>query len=651
MPIRLSGLNSGLDTDSIVKELVSAYSKKTETYTKAQTKLSWKQDTWKSLNSKIYKLYTNVYDMTLTSGYSARKATSSDNTKATVKASNGAVNGTQKLNVLSTADTGYMTGGKLTLTDDGKQTNKDGITGDTKLKDLGYTGPDTQFQITTLDEKGNEKKTLISVTKASTLSEIQKEMGKLGLNVNLDSGNSRLFVSAKESGKDADFKIEAISSSEGGVATADRDSLNMLSTLGLNTSARTIVDGRNMIMANINEPLTADSTMADINYAGGATSFYIKTKDENGVEVTNEINITEDKKIGDIISELNSYGVNASLDTENKRIRIDSTDSFEIKSKMDPSDPEGIICDEDSAEALTRLGLNGVETTYEAANKIDGKDSEIILNGTTYTGKGNSFTINGLSIDVQGITGPGDENAIKLTVSTDTQEIYDKIKSFLSEYNSIINEMTSMYNADSSKGYEPLTDEEKDAMSDTEVEKWETKIKDSLLRRDSTLDGVMSVMINSMSQSYEVNGKSMSFATLGIETLGYLKAPKNEQNAFHIAGDEDDENSKSEPDKLMAAITADPDNVIEFMKKVSSELYSQLDTKMKENSSMSSIYKVYNDKEMDKQYSDYTTTIKNWETKVSTKEDYYYKKFTAMETALAKMQSQTSSLSGLFGSN
>lgn len=648
MPIRLSGLNSGLDTDSIVKELVSAYSKKTETYTKAQTKLSWKQDTWKSLNSKIYNLYTNVYDMTLTSGYSARKATSSDNTKATVKAGNGAVNGTQKLNVLSTADTGYMTGGKLNLTTEGKIANKNGITGDTKLKDLGYTGPDTKFQVTTLDENGNEKKTLISVTKASTLSEVQKEMTKLGLNVNLDSGNNRLFVSAKESGKDADFKIEAISNSEGGAV--DKDSLDLLSTLGLNTDSRTTMDGKSMVLSDINADLTVDSTMADINYSGGNTVFYLKTKDDNGADITNEITISADMKISDVISQLNSYGVNASLDTENKRIRIDSDDTFSLVAKLDPTDLAGTRNDQDSANALSRLGLNNTATSYEAANKIDGKDSEIILNGTTYTGKGNSFTINGLSIDVQGITGPGDENAIKLSVSTDTQEIYDKIKSFLSEYNSIINEMTKMYNADSSKGYEPLTSEEKDAMSDTEVEKWETKIKDALLRRDSTLDGVMSVMINSMSQSYEVNGKSMSLATFGIETLGYLKAPKNEQNAFHIAGDEDDENSKSEPDKLMAAITADPDNVIEFMKKVSSELYSQLDTKMKENSSMSSIYKVYNDKEMDKQYSDYTTTIKNWEKKVSTKEDYYYKKFTAMETALSKLQGQTNSLSGLFGS-
>ena len=47
--------------------------------------------------------------------------------------------------------------------------------------------------------------------------------------------------------------------------------------------------------------------------------------------------------------------------------------------------------------------------------------------------------------------------------------------------------MDKLYNAESAKGYDPLTDEEKDSMSDTEVEKWEAKIKDSILRRDSNL--------------------------------------------------------------------------------------------------------------------------------------------------------------------
>ena len=54
MAIRLSGMISGLDTDSIVEELVSAYSIKKDNLVKAQTKLEWKQDAWKEMNTKVY---------------------------------------------------------------------------------------------------------------------------------------------------------------------------------------------------------------------------------------------------------------------------------------------------------------------------------------------------------------------------------------------------------------------------------------------------------------------------------------------------------------------------------------------------------------------------------------------------------------------
>ena len=54
MAIRITGMYSGLDTESIISELVSAQSYKKNKLVKEQKKLSWKQDAWKSLNTKIY---------------------------------------------------------------------------------------------------------------------------------------------------------------------------------------------------------------------------------------------------------------------------------------------------------------------------------------------------------------------------------------------------------------------------------------------------------------------------------------------------------------------------------------------------------------------------------------------------------------------
>ena len=113
MPIRLNGINSGLDTETIVQALVSSYSYKKDKYKKEQTKLQWTQDAWKSLNTKVYSLYTNISNLRFSSAYTTKKTTSSDTTKATVKAGNDAPTGSQKLNILQVAQSGYLTGGKI----------------------------------------------------------------------------------------------------------------------------------------------------------------------------------------------------------------------------------------------------------------------------------------------------------------------------------------------------------------------------------------------------------------------------------------------------------------------------------------------------------------------------------------------------------
>ena len=569
MAMRVSGINSGLDTDSIVQELVSAYNTKTEKYQKEQTKLSWKQEIWKGLNTKVYSLYNNVGKLRFSSAYSTKKTTSSDTTKATVSASSNAVNGTQKLHVLATAQSGYLTGGKLSLREEVTDTNgttklqdvKGTVKAETKLSEIGFTGDEASLNINTTDEEGNAVTKTVSLTKDSTIQDVVNALKDNGLNASFDANNGRIFVSSKNTGKAADFSLSS------------------------------------------------------------ATTKLVEKKDADG----NVIKDSNGKP------EMESVALSA----------------------------------EEQAASKKLIGLLGLDTdssnTYgNKAAKIDGRDAVIALNGVKYTNTTNDFAINGLNISVNGVTDDvadpdstdlsslNDSTAITINTATDSQGIYDTVKDFLTEYNNIINEITKLYNADSAGSYEPLTDDEKDKMSDTEIEKWETKIKDSLLRRDSSLSSVMNAMMTSMSQPIEINGKSYSLSSFGIQTLGFLNAAENEQNAYHIDGDEDDENTSGNQDKLMAAITSDPDTVIEFMKQLSTNLYKSIDDQMQSND-LRSRYKIYNDKEMDKQYTNLTKTIKEWESKVSDKEDYYYKQFSNMETALAKLQSQTSSISSMLG--
>lgn len=205
------------------------------------------------------------------------------------------------------------------------------------------------------------------------------------------------------------------------------------------------------------------------------------------------------------------------------------------------------------------------------------------------------------------------------------------------------------YNAASSKGYEPLTDDEKEQMSDDEIEKWETKIKDSILRKDSTVNSVAQVMKTTMQKGIKIGDKTYYLSDFGIGTQSYFSAAENEKSALHIDGDEEDSVSSGKDDKLKSMILTDPDTVVSFFSQLTTNVYNELTNKMK-STSLSSTYTLYNDKQMQSEYSQYTTKISDQEEKIKYWEDYYYSQFTAMETALSKLNSQQSALSGLISS-
>ena len=286
---------------------------------------------------------------------------------------------------------------------------------------------------------------------------------------------------------------------------------------------------------------------------------------------------------------------------------------------------------------METLGL-GSTATKEAA-----KNAKITLNGIEYESDSNSIEVNGLTITAKNV------GKTTLTTRQDTDGIYNIIKNFFKEYNGLISEMDKLYDAPSAKGYDPLTEDEKKEMSESAIDKWETKIKDSILRRDSNLSTISSAMKNVLLQGATVNGKQMYLNDFGIETLGYFTSGENEKNVYHINGDEDDSAVSNKENTLKAAIASDPDTVIAFFANLSQNLYTELDKQSRGVEGVRSYGSFYDDKKMKEDYDNYTTKIKEQEKKLAAMEDRWYKKFSAMETALAKMQSNQSAVTSLLG--
>lgn len=360
------------------------------------------------------------------------------------------------------------------------------------------------------------------------------------------------------------------------------------------------------------------------------------------------LKVDKDTSISAVLNTMKAAGLNASYDAGQKR--------FFVSSKSSGKDGNFSITsgDADGQKALQMLGISydanaestGKSDDETAAHYTKGQDAEIYLNGAKFTNSTNVFEINGLTFTALSETAG---ETVTVTTEQDTDGIYDMVKNFLKEYNNIVNEMDKLYNADSAKGYEPLTDDEKDALSDSEIEDYEKKIKDALLRRDDNLSTVNSALQQIMSGGIEVGGKTMYLHDFGIDTLGYFTAAENEKHAYHIDGDPDDGSTSGNADKLKTMISNDPDTVISFFTKLSQSLYGKMTDLSKSVDGYRSFGNFYDDKKMKSDYDDYTSKIKELEQKLQDYEDKWYSKFSKMETALAKMQSNASAVTGLLG--
>ena len=312
----------------------------------------------------------------------------------------------------------------------------------------------------------------------------------------------------------------------------------------------------------------------------------------------------------------------------------------------------------DGKSQLTVLGLDEIDATGKTeSDNISGSglsikwanDAVIKLDGAELTGSSNTFTVNGLTLNLTGTTldkTTGEYEEIQLNVTNDTDTAYKMVKDFVKKYNELVDEMNKLYKADSARGYDPLTDEQKEAMSDDEIEKWETKIKDSLLRRDDTLSGIITVMRSSLQTTTEVDGKKYSLSSFGIRT----SSDYTENGKLHIYGDEDDETYSAQTNMLKAALEENPEAVMKTLAEAGQSLYDAMTKKMAKTS-LSSALTFYNDKKMKDDQTAYKKQISTLEEKLKDLEDRYYKQFTAMETALTKMQNSSGVFSSYYGSS
>ncbi len=648
--VRMTGLASGLDTESLVKQLSDAYQTKVDNAKKKQTKAEWKKEAWASLNTKLMDFYKGALNTFKSAGTYNSKLVNGTLNGVKVTANSKAVSGNHKIQVKSTANAQMWTGHKINtgtytassytaITDTSKKISelydKNGYSIQNALNGSSFTVQNA--------EDGSKVDVNINIDENTTvddlLQDINTQLDGTGLKASMTQGR---LTFTNETATETTDPATGTATYSGGrslmITAANETSAKALgltydaSGKGMTVKSKSEISGNEVNTVSgsafaYDKQVTADSKvtgsskLVDLGIAQGTS---IKV---NGTEIVVDRTTTMDS----LASAMAKTGINASYDTNQGRFYLSSKNTG----------VENAFTVEADDATLAALGLN---LTDGEAGKIDASDASLVYNGVEYTQATNSFNINGLTMDVSSV---GGEQAF--SVDTDVDGIYDKVKSFVKEYNTLITEMNKLYDASSSRGYEPLTSDEKDAMTDEDIKNWENKIKGSLLRRDSTISTLLTSMRTTLNKSVEVTNSDGTTSRYALSSFGIVTSDYTEKGQLHIRGNADDSDFASLDDKLKAAISDNPEALMKTLTTLGNEIYKNFQSSMKRVVGVRSSLTFYNDLEMDDDIKSYKEDVTSLQEKLQDEQDKYYKQFSSMETALTKLQSQQTYISQLFG--
>lgn len=667
--MRLTGLASGLDTEGIVSQLSEAYKTKVDNMKKQQTKVEWKKEAWKSLNTKIMDFYKGALSSFKSVSTYRKKAATGDYKGVKITASDTAVNGSHRVQVLNTATAQMWTGKKISGSTYTATSYKQTMDNQMKLSDVKdangnsmesqlrnakftVTGADgVEHEISAgIDSTGNALGADATIEDMVNNINSQLEDAGIGAKVDFAAGNFRMSNTSAEATEteiendtgemvptttySGGYDIKFVAADAGSAALFGiKDSEEGVTVPAMSGDA----DKDPMATIGGSQKLFEEVKTADSKVSGSTRLTDLGIAEGTEIKVNgNAITVDKSTTLSGLATQMAKLGIEANYDAGQGRFYLNSKGTGEDNAFT----IEAVNGDGSASDALSKLGL---DLQVGDEGRIDASNAEIMYNGVRYSQSNNTFDINGVTIEAME---KGDVQ--NFNVGTDSQAIYDKVKEFVKSYNDLIEEMNGLYNAERLKDFEPLTDDEKKAMSEDEVKKWEDKIKGSLLRRDDTISTLLSSMRTTLSKQVGVtladgSKKNFTLSSFGINTSVYT-----EKGKLHIYGNKDDSDFADFDDALMKAINQNPEAVEKTLSTLGSEMYNNL-MKAMAKSDISSALTFYADKEIDKEIKTYKDRVTNLQEKAQKEEDKYYNQFAKMEGAMAKLQAQQTYISQMFG--
>ena len=289
----------------------------------------------------------------------------------------------------------------------------------------------------------------------------------------------------------------------------------------------------------------------------------------------------------------------------------------------------------------------GLAVNSDLATK--GKNASVKYNGVTFARSSNTFTLNGAEITVKKKT----TEPVTFSSTPNADKAIESIKKFVESYNALIANVQTKLEEKKNASFPPLTDAQKEAMSEDQIKLWEAKARKGTLRSDMTLKSLLSKMRASLYSS--VNGASVSnLSKIGITTTNvYQNGGKLQINETKLrAALEEDGNGVYElfaievktTDEITGKTTVTENGLAKRLREDLSTAMKNISEKAGKASAGNNTFA------LGSLLDNYDDKISAFEERMSALETRYYNQFTAMEKAISKANSQSASLASYFSS-
>lgn len=633
---RITGLATGMDIDSIVEATMQAYKTKVDKKKQEKNIVEIKQQLYRDLIKEGQDFYNKYFDITKSDSllssknYKSVAFKSSNDLVATANATSSAIKDNYTVNVTKLASTARMEVSSSELTANGDFRVTIGSQ-EVLIKASELSGKSAKEQAKVLNSK------LSSYGLKATASDFSA--GNIVLETTKTGSNATFTINY---GSVVDETVSGTTSADIGSKTYDVESLltddakDMMFSNGGNTAiikASDLKSAVSSIQKQIDDKKTKmeDDTLTDADKE----------------TLQKEIDELEKSKASTVLStissKLSSVGLQAEIEKDSEGNIITNADGkYEINIKAKDDSSTFSVTEGTYKAAYLSSSGSPKDNTYTGENlkaTITNSLGTVTYDGSQVTSS-NTITLDGVEFN---LTSTGTATIIG---STDTTELVNKIKEFVEDYNSLMTSLTKYNTENKNRDYAPLTDDQKEELSEDEIKKWEEKVKQGQLKGDYDLTRIL----NSLKSCVETTlGSSLSLEDIGIEQVDdYSSTKKN--------------NLKIDENKLISAIENNSEEIAKMFTDSETGIFSRMKNTLYDEfvSSTKSalIHKAgyegttyFTQNTLTKQINEYTNKISEMEKEMKTKEQSLYSKWSTIETAMQKLNSQLSNLQSYFSSS